>query len=517
MKNDNTKYMSKPQKGMLSFAFTSTSQGQQVIYSINENIGEIKSFAEGSDDRNFYKHLAFKEGKDQVVICISHANEGCYLRILRYIPGRSGDNQEAWVYVPANLVVPADKLHEAIAVVKDAILDTDLTPHISRLEDVFSKEYAVRDVYPVVKESAQGKIAYRMIPQNGLLSLFGDKLFEPYYYDFEKILFVDNEDLSVKDSYVDITSNGFTKWVAITPSPSASNITIKVDGEALADGMMIDSQKAYTIEYQKADYLETITKENQKFDKNTQLPDCKLDFQYELKATDFRVYDEETEEDLSEKANIQIGKHSLVESALFSESELREGKLKIAIKCFGYEDKSDSFKIDVPVSQSQPLVIKLKHKTTIYKFTINSKYLKDSKSDAEFKLELKEEPSCSPLKSYEISGSANNSFHLRPLPFILLIREFWFEMFVGALLFTTIGLGLGYCLWGMSQISSQDAYEESSEIVIDSLNQQSDTDTIGTFEGNKNEGDSSSENKGESENNNSQNFQDTQGNNYIIH
>ena len=307
MKNDDKKYMPKAKKGMLSFAVTSTSQGQQVIYSINENIGEIKSFAEGSDDRNFYKHLAFKEGKDQVVICISHANEGCYLRILRYIPGRSGDNQEAWIYIPANLFVPADMLNQAITVVKKAILDTKLTEHTTGLENIFSKEYDVRDIYPTVKKCAQGKIAYRIIPQEGIQSLFGDKLFESYYYDFEKILFVDKEYFSVIDSYEDITSNGFTKWVAITRSSSASNITIKVDGVALADGMMIDSQKAYTIEYQKADYLETITEKNKKFVNDTQLPDCKLDFQYELKATDFRVYDEETEKDLSEKANIKIG------------------------------------------------------------------------------------------------------------------------------------------------------------------------------------------------------------------
>lgn len=116
--------------------------------------------------------------------------------------------------------------------------------------------------------------------------MFGDKLFESYYYDFEKTLFVDNENLSVLDTYEDISSNGFTKWVAITHSSSDSKVTIKVDGVDLADGMMIDSQKAYTIEYQKADYLETITKRNKKFVIDTQLPDCKLDFLYELKATD---------------------------------------------------------------------------------------------------------------------------------------------------------------------------------------------------------------------------------------
>ena len=492
MKNDDNKYMPKVQKGMLSFAVTSTSQGQQVIYFINENIGEIKSFAEGSDDRNFYKHLAFKEGKDQVVICISHANEGCYLRILRYIPGRSGDNQEAWIYIPANLVVPADMLNQAITIVRDAILDTKLTEHTSGLEDVFKREYTIRDVHPMVEKSSQGKIAYRIIPKEGLQSLLGDKLFESYYYDFEKILFVDNENLSVLDTYEDISSNGFTKWVAITRSSSASNITIKVDGVDLNQGMMIDSQKSYDIEYIKADYLEPI-KKKEKFDKDTQLPDCKLDFQYELKASYFRVYDEETSEDLSEKANIKIGDYLLAESALFSESELREGKLKIAIECTGYEDKSSTFKTNVPVYQ--PIVKQLKHKTSIYKFSINSKYLEGSKSDAEFKLELREKPSCSPLKSYEMSEHANNNFHLRPLSVIPLNWKSLLIMFVGALLFIAVGLGLGYYLWGMTQSSSAASNEESTEVVTESLAQQSNKDSVEASKDDKKGSDSSFENK----------------------
>ena len=483
MGNDDNKYMPKTQKGMLSFAVTNTSQGQQVIYSINENIGEIKSFAEGSDDRNFYKHLSFKEGKDQVVICISHANEGCYLRILRYIPGRSGDNQEAWIYIPANLDVPADRLNQAIDVVKIAILDTKLTEHTSGLEGVFKRKYTVRDVHPMVKKSTQGKFAYRSIPKEGLQSLFGDKLFELYYYDFEKTLFVDSDNLSVLDKYEDISNQGFTKWVSITRGSSDSKVTIKVDGIDLQNGMMIDSQKAYTIEYQKADYLETITKRNKKFVTDTQLPDCELDFQYELKATDFRVYDEETGENLSEKATIEIGHYTLNESALFSETELKESKIKISIKCFGYEDKNELLKTEVPVTQ--PMVVKLKHKTSIYKFTISSEYLKNSKSNAEFELELKEKPSCSPLKSYEMSEYANNNFHLRPLPVIFPNWIFLLKILVGALLFTAIGLGIGFYLWGMSQSSSLDSGEESTEIVTNPLDQQPNKDSSGTSENNK--------------------------------
>ena len=493
MKNDDKKYMPKAQKRMLSFAVTITSQGQQVIYSINENIGEIKSFAEGSDDRNFYKHLAFKEGKDQVVICISHDNEGCYLRILRYIQGgRSGDNQEAWIYIPANLVVPADMLDQAITVVKKAILDTNLTEHKTELENFFSNEYDIRDVYPTVKKSAKGKSAYRIIPHEGIQSLFGDKLFESYYYDFEKILFVDKEYFSVVDFYEDITSNGFTKWVAITRISSASNVIIKVDGVDLNQGMMIDSQKSYDIQYIKANYLEPITKKNEKFDKDTQLPDCKLDFKYALKASYFRVYDDETNEDLSEKVNIKIGNYPLGESALFSESELIEGKLKISIKCIGYEDYTDTFKTNVPVSQT--FDIKLKHKTDIYKFTIKSEYLEGSKSDAEFKLELREKPSCSPLKSYEMSEHENNNFHLRPLSVISLNWKFWLTMFVGALLFIAVGLGLGY-LWGMTQSSSAASNEESTEVVTDSLAQQSNKDSVEVSKDDKKGSDSSFENK----------------------
>lgn len=510
MKNDDKKYMPKDKKGMLSFAVTSTSQGQQVIYSINDNIGEIRSFAEGSDDRNFYKHLSFKEGKDQVVICISHANEGCYLRILRYTPGgRSGDNQEAWIYIPANLVVPANMLDQVITVVKKAILDTKLTEHTTGLENIFRNEYAARDVYPMVKKSVQGKIAYRIIPQEGIQSLFGDKLFESYYYDFEKILFVDKEYFSVIDSYEDITSNGFTKWVAITRGSSASNVTIKVDGVDLNQGMMIDSQKSYDIQYIKADYLEPITKRNKRFVSDTQLPDCKLDFLYELKASDFLVYDVETNENLAEKVNIRIGDYAFGESALFTETELREGKLKISIKCFEYEDKIDTLKTEVPLSE--PIAFKLKHKTSIYKFTISSKYLKNSKTDAEFELKLNEKPSCSPLKYYEMSERPKNTFHLRPL--IFLSWEFLLKMFVGALLFTTIGLGLGYYLWGMTQSSSAASSEESMDVVIDSLDQQSNIDSVEASKDDKKEGDSSSENKDESENKDNQNPQDAQGNN----
>ena len=62
----------------------------------------------------------------------------------------------------------------------------------------------------------------------------------------------------------------------------------------------------------------------------------------------------------------------------------------------------------------------------------------------------------------------------------------------------------------MPQSSSAVSSEESMEIVTDSQNQQSNTDSIGTSEGNKKEGDSSSENKDESENKGSQNSQDAQ-------
>ena len=500
MKNDEKKYMPKAQKGMLSFAVTSTSQGQQVIYSINESIGEIKSFAEGSDDRNFYKHLAFKEGKDQVVICISHANEGCYLRILRYIPGRSGDNQEAWIYIPANLVVPADMLNQAITVVRDAILDTKLTEHTSGLEDVFKREYTIRDVHPIVKKSSQGRIAYRVVPKEGLPSLLGDKLFESYYYDFEKTLFVDDENLSVLDTYEDISSNGFTKWVAITRSALEPDVVIKVDGANLSVGMMVDSQKKHTIEYIKADYLEPIKKNNIKFSTDTQLPDGKLDFVYELKGAMFKVIDEETGEDITEDSDVRVDKCSLGEGLLLPANALRDAKLTLSVKCYQYFDYNYPLKISVPVEER--IIVKLKHKTDVYKFKIRSEHLKGAKNDVEFKLELKEKPKTSPLKNYTLSDSANNSFNLRPLTVIKPNWKFMLSALFGALIFVAVGLSSGYYLWGTQSSSAvTDSNDDVTLENTDTLTQQANgTNNPGTEENNSSDGNSNnSQNNEQSE------------------
>ena len=65
----------------------------------------------------------------------------------------------------------------------------------------------------------------------------------------------------------------------------------------------------------------------------------------------------------------------------------------------------------------------------------------------------------------------------------------------------------------MTQSSSAASNEESTEVVTDSLDQQSNTDSVEAFKDDKKEGDSSSEGKDESENKDNQNPQGTQGNN----
>lgn len=508
MKNNDKNYMPKPQNGMLSFAITSTSNGQQAIFSINDEVGDIRNFAEGSDDRNFYKHLAFKEGKDQVVICVSHANDGCYMRILRYIPGRSGDNQEAWIFIPGNLVVPANDLGEIITLVKNAILDTKLTDHTEGLNNAFSKNYKIRQAYPLIKKSAEGKISYRLIPNDGIQSLLGDRLFESYYYDFEKVLFVDSETFNVVDSYEDISKNSFTKWVTISRSSIEPEVIVKVDDVELKNGMMVDSKQSHTIEYIKTDYLEPIVMRNAKILGDAQLPEKKLVFQYELKSSHFHISDIETGENLTENSQIKIDKIPFGDAGLFPESDLINGKLNISVKCFGYEDKAVNNKIQLPIEK--PIRVQLKHKTSMYKFKIRAQYLSGAKDDAEFELEMKEKPSKSPLKSYVQKETSNNSFNLKPLPVIYPNWKFLLKVIIGALFFTCLGMGIGYYLWGMTQSSSAASSEESTEVVTDSLDQQSNTDSVEASEDNKKEGDSSSENKDESENKDNQNSQDTQ-------
>lgn len=490
MKNNDKNYMPKPQKGMMSLTITSTSQGVHYIHSLNDEIGNIRQVAEGSDERNFYKHLSFKDGKDQIVFCISHANEGCYLRILKYIPGRSGDNQEAWIFIPANLEVPSDMLDQTIAVVKEAILDTKLNEHTSALESIFNREYSIRKVHPIVNRSAEGKVAYRIIPQDGLQSLLGDRLFESYYYDFEKVLFLDNEVVSVLNTYEDISQCGFTKWVAITRSTLEPDVIVKVDGTNLSNGMMVDSQKKHTIEYTKADYLEPIRKNNIKFSTETQLPDGKLDFEYELKGSMFKVIDEETGEDITEDSDVRVDKCSLGEGLLLPANALKDGKLTLSVKCYQYIDCNCPLKITIPVEHR--IIVKLKHKTDVYKFKIRSEHLRGAKNDAEFQLELKEKPKVSPLKNYTLSERANNSFNLRPLTVIKPNWKFLLSVLLGVLFFVAVGLGLGYYWWGMhSSFVVTDSNDNVTVENTDTLTQQTnESNTSAADENNSSDGNS---------------------------
>ena len=80
-------------------------------------------------------------------------------------------------------------------------------------------------------------------------------------------------------------------------------------------------------------------------------------------------------------------------------------------------------------------------------------------------------------------------------------------MFVGALLFIAVGLGLGYYLWGMTQSSSAASNEESTEVVTESLAQQSNKDSVEASKDDKKGRDSSFENK------DNQKTQDTKVNN----
>lgn len=406
--------------GKLSFAITRTSKGQELVCSFNEEVGNIKKIAEATDDRNFYKKLDYKEATESVIYCISHANDGCYFRILRYISGRVGDNIEAWIFVPSNLIVSSEQLNIVVGKVQEAVCASRLDELMTSLDEIFNREYKVRKVFPVVKESSSDRIAYREIPEEGISALLGDNLFQSYYYDYKKVLFLDTKTFLVKDyAYDNISNEPLTSWITIKKKPDQEDISVYVDDMELRSEMMIEQKGKYTVRYVK-EYLNDIEK-NISLSDGISLPDGPLNFTYTLRKENFEVYDKDEEDEktsLLEESTITINGKKLKDVMLVSVSDLKAGKLEVLVSCEGYEELKQTLQFEIPINE--PLIFNLIHKRYNIGFVITHRNLGYSSdqdlNDVSFELSMKnKEPEKSPLFGYYVCGKDKKDFyHLRP-------------------------------------------------------------------------------------------------------
>lgn len=416
--------------GKLSFAMTRTSNGLELVCSFNEEVGNIKKIAEATDDRNFYKKLDYKEATESVIYCISHANDGCYFRILRYISGRAGDNIEAWVFIPSNLIVSSEQLNIVVGKVQEAVCASRLDELMTSLDEIFNREYKVRKVFPVVKESSSDRIAYREIPEEGISALLGDNLFQFYYYDYKKVLFLDTKTFLVKDyAYDNISNEPLTSWITIKKKPNQEDISVYVDDMELQSEMMIEQKGKYTVRYVK-EYLKDL-EETISLSDGMELPkEEPLNFTYTLKKEDFEVYDKDEEDkktSLLEESTITINGKKLKDVMPVSVYDLQAGKLEVLVSCEGYEVLKQKLQFEIPINE--PLIFNLIHKRYNIGFVITCRNLGYSSdqdlNDVSFELSMKnKEPEKSPLFGYYVCGKDKKDFyHLRPKWYVQLNKK----------------------------------------------------------------------------------------------
>lgn len=415
--------------GKLSFAMTRTSNGLELVCSFNEEIGDIKRIAEATDDRNFYKKLDNNELSLSVIYCISHANDGCYFRILRYISGRGGDNIEAWIFIPSNLIVPNEKLNEVVNKVQESVCASRLDDFMKSLEDIFNRDYHVRKASPIVKESISDRIAYREIPEEGISALLGDNLFQSYYYDYKKVLFLDTKMFQVKDyAYDNISNEPLTSWITIKKKPNQEDISVYVDDMELRSEMMIEQQNMYTVRYVKENLNELV--QSISLSDGIALPDGPLNFTYTLKKANFDVYDiddDDKKTSLLEESTIRINGEELKNVMAVSVSELQAGKLEVLISCKGYGVLKQKLQFEIPINE--PLIFNLIHERYNVGFVITRRNLGYSSdqdlNDVSFELSMKNrEPEKSPLFGYYVCGKDKKDFyHLRPKWYVQLNKK----------------------------------------------------------------------------------------------
>lgn len=361
----------KNNKAKLGFAYSVTSRGLDVTFTINPEVGDIAEVAE-TDERDLYHILDFKKGSDKNIIrVISFSEEGCYFRILKYIPGRDGDNSEAWIFIPLIVAISGEELVGIIDSVTEVLMKTNIKEDKEALTDLFAKEYDIRSCCPALKASHGEKKAYRLIlgKKEELVKLLdGNNLYQEYYTDYEKILLLNHNEVSVTGDMVNLSKQELFKWFELTKNDTEKNVAVFFDETELHQCVMLLEGK-HTIVYKKSGFKDCDDGEiNVKSD--LMLPNKPLNFELELNYENICIFPEDDlEKEITDECTIEINKKRLTKnrSILISESELGMVRVDVEHNEELYGNYSQIVSIQ-PDSKNIQVFLKIQRKEFTFKY-----------------------------------------------------------------------------------------------------------------------------------------------------
>lgn len=436
----------------LGFAIKIANEGVRSIIECNK--GEW--YNKVVDIREYLKFFSGLQGTSNAVMFMSFDKSGCFLTLLRSIPGRLGDFLSAWIYIPNSIKIETEYIESTIKFVKGLLSESNLSDKRQEIEDFFAKGYPKKEII-VTNQPCGNRYAFRYVGGDYTLSEILDGGYQKYYSEYKAIFLLDkNGDVCIADGMkgilVDLTDRPIKK-ICVVKAPSQTDL------DSLGRGVSIVYNNKLFVNslFEKGTKLQLFLNRDgfepiplPLIEIENELQTIPLDLSYrdkwkkKISCNTFRVVDLEGN-DIEEVVTIKVnGK----ETVLLPEKECLN--VKVDVKADGYEECSQYCNL----SDKREIKIYLRRAKQSHRYFIKM----SNGKVAEMTLSADKLPRKTPLKWYYVDKVNKRSEPMmEPFPLIAILIS---------LLVTGAIIGFVACWLWFNVISKDNTTETSTETAV---------------------------------------------------
>ena len=172
----------------LGFAIKIASEGVKTIVECNRGQWSSKVV----DIREYLNLFTGLQGTDNVVTFMSFDESGCFLTLLRAIPGRAGDFSSGWIYIPNEIEIPTESIENTSRFVADLLSESDLTERKNQIEDFFAQEYKQKEIrIKYTPSKYNGKFGFRYFGGDYTYREILEYGYQSYYSQYQAIFLLE--------------------------------------------------------------------------------------------------------------------------------------------------------------------------------------------------------------------------------------------------------------------------------------------------------------------------------------
>ena len=439
----------------LGFAIKIANEGVRSIIECNKGEWSNKVV----DIREYLKFFSGLQGTSNAVMFMSFDKSGCFLTLLRSIPGRLGDFLSAWIYIPNSIKIETEYIESTIKFVKGLLSESNLSDKRQEIEDFFAKGYPKKEII-VTNQPCGNRYAFRYVGGDYTLSEILDGGYQKYYSEYKAIFLLDkNGDVCIADGMkgilVDLTDRPIKK-ICVVKAPSQTDLASLGRGVSIVynNKLFVNSlfEKGTKLQlFLNRDGFEPIPLPLIEIE--NELQTIPLDLSYrdkwkkKISCNTFRVVDLEGN-DIEEVVTIKVNGKDLYQTVLLPEKECLN--VKVDVKADGYEECSQYCNL----SDKREIKIYLRRAKQSHRYFIKM----SNGKVAEMTLSADKLPRKTPLKWYYVDKVNKRSEPMmEPFPLIAILIS---------LLVTGAIIGFVACWLWFNVISKDNTTETSTETAV---------------------------------------------------